>query len=255
MSLHTPYAEFPTTHWSVVQKAGLADDAASRAALRDLVTRYAPVLKWHLVRDKGLTSHDAEDVLQSFLAEKVLEQNLFALADRDRGRFRNFLLTTLDRFLSNQRRAEAAQKRSPKHKVPLDGFVENSCAQRERADTFDVAWARQVLAEAVSAMRDHCLGAGRADLWRVFEARILHPALRQTVPVPYQDLVDELHFASPAQASNALVTAQRTFGRVMHGVIGRYEREPAQIEEELADLRRILSMAGAESAPEACIPV
>ena len=76
---------------------------------------------------------------------------------------------------------------------------------------------------------------------RVFDGRVLQPTLHDEPPVPYNVLVKELGFVSPAQASNALITANRTFARVLRSVIGDYEADPADVEAELDDLRRILA--------------
>jgi RNA polymerase sigma-70 factor (ECF subfamily) len=249
------YAEFPSTHWSIVGDAGhAAAEEAKRQAIQAIIVRYSPALLWYLVRNRRLKPNDADDVLQSFITERVLIGELMSVADKERGRFRSFLITTLNRFHSNYRRSENARKRAPEHRVSLDGPIEAACADSRHADTFDVAWAREVLAEAVQTMRKHCVAIGRADLWRIFEARILLPTLEDAPPVSYSDLVAELHFSSPTQASNALVTAQRNFIRILRSIVGRYESDSVAIDDEINDLKRILSSAGAESAAEPGIP-
>src|SRR4051812_38640775 len=88
---------FPMTQWSLVARAG-QPPAEARAALDVLLRRYAPALRAHLLLDRRMSGDrsKAEDVLQGFVADKVLERNLIALADRERGRFRTFLLAALD---------------------------------------------------------------------------------------------------------------------------------------------------------------
>ncbi len=48
--------------------------------------------------------HEAQDLLQSFVAEKILEKELLGQANPVRGRFRTFLLNALDHFVISQRR-------------------------------------------------------------------------------------------------------------------------------------------------------
>src|SRR6185295_7108431 len=94
---------FPVTHWTMVERAGLAEDETTqRQALVQLLTRYMPALKAHLVRRRGIELARADDLLQEFLLTKVLHGELIAEARRDKGRFRTFLLTVLDRFVISE---------------------------------------------------------------------------------------------------------------------------------------------------------
>jgi DNA-directed RNA polymerase specialized sigma24 family protein len=102
---------FPPTNWTLVDRAGRGEDSSQRQALNELVRRYVPALHSHLVLQKRIPPEKAEDLLQEFLLEKVIEQEIVAQADRVRGRFRNFLLVSLDRFVVSQFRMANAQKR------------------------------------------------------------------------------------------------------------------------------------------------
>src|SRR3954469_23630165 len=93
---------FPTTHWSLVKKAGCTSGESQRAALVEVLNRYMPALRSHLIYHKRIESHQAEDLLQGFLLSKVIEQDLIGAARQERGRFRSFLLTALDRFAISQ---------------------------------------------------------------------------------------------------------------------------------------------------------
>jgi RNA polymerase sigma-70 factor (ECF subfamily) len=236
-------AAYPTTQWSLVREASSPEPGARHNALAQLVRRYAAVLRTHLVRDRHLTPDEADDVLQSFLADKVLADGMMDFADPARGRFRTFLATSLDRYLVSRVRAERAQKRGGgKLRVSMDEglpVVDNRSPSPDHA--FDVGWARQILTDAVHAMRAECLAGGRGDVWNVFEGRVLSPLLHGGQQVPYSELVARHGFVSPSQASNALVTANRMFVRALRKVVGAYTTSDAETEEEIADLRRILA--------------
>jgi RNA polymerase sigma-70 factor (ECF subfamily) len=104
----SPHA-FTETRWSKVMLAGQGDSELSREALEILCTRYwFPI--YSFIRRRGSGSHDAEDLTQQFFAH-MLEKNALANADRNKGRFRNFLVGALVHFLSNKVRKEKAQKR------------------------------------------------------------------------------------------------------------------------------------------------
>src|SRR5579884_544814 len=98
---------FPSTHWTLIARAARGPGKASRAAMGELLARYLRPLETYLVRSRGLSRADAEDLVQSFIANRVLEKNLLASADRCRGRFRTFLLAALNRFVADEFRKAA----------------------------------------------------------------------------------------------------------------------------------------------------
>src|SRR5687767_4813885 len=82
---------FPTTHWSVLERAGDDDEAVRRQALLELLRDYVPALRSYLVHAKRMAPDRADDLLQQFLADKVLEEDLMPKAQREKGKFRSFL--------------------------------------------------------------------------------------------------------------------------------------------------------------------
>ncbi len=147
---HDGPRRFPTTSWSLVALAARHDDQKTREALGQLLTRYMPALHAHLVYSKGLTPDKADDVIQDFVAKKILERDLIGRADSDLGKFRTFLLSALDRFLLNCIRDARAKKRSAGEGVELLGErADLLSSDSEAPRAFDLAWARGVLREAI----------------------------------------------------------------------------------------------------------
>src|SRR2546426_9190596 len=102
-------AEFTTTHWSVVLAAGQSASPAAQAALEQLCRAYWYPL-YAYVRRRGYSPEDAQDLTQSYFAG-LLEKKYLDRADRQRGRFRTFLLSSLENFLNNEWDRASAQKR------------------------------------------------------------------------------------------------------------------------------------------------
>lgn len=101
-------AVFAPTRWSLVAAAAV-DDPHGRAALADLCEAYWYPL-YAFARRSGASPEDAGDLTQGFFA-KLLEKGWLAQADRERGRFRTFLLAAFRHFAANERARAAAQKR------------------------------------------------------------------------------------------------------------------------------------------------
>ena len=116
---------FATTHWSVVLSAADTSEPGHLAALEQLCQTYWYPL-YSYVRRLGHNPEDAQDLTQEFFA-RFLERKSFRLAERERGRFRSFLLTSLKRFLVNEwERATAKKRGGGKLQVPMDTITAES---------------------------------------------------------------------------------------------------------------------------------
>src|SRR6476469_6253609 len=104
---------FPQTQWTLLGRAGEATSDGQREALAALLLRYLPALRTHLLLERRLAPERADDLLQTFVSRKVLEQRLIRRVDRGRGTFRTFLLRSLNNFVNDELRHERAGARSP----------------------------------------------------------------------------------------------------------------------------------------------
>lgn len=230
------FKNFPRTTkiWWLVEQVKAGKER--RESLDELLRLYVPPLLAHLVVSKKMSSEAAEDLVQDFVESKILRLRLIERADRGMGRFRSFLLTTLDRFLIDHYR----KKEDPVQAIG-DMQVEMP-AEDEASEPFNIAWIRQVLDAAAAQMQAECAASGRLDVWGVFEKRMLNP-LHGREPVSYEALVAEFGFKSPSQAQNALVTAKRSFERAMRSIVSEYSKDEEESAQELEALLRILGQA------------
>lgn len=232
---------FPNTDWKLIERAGAAGTLPQKEALQTLLVQYMPALTAHLLSNWRVRADEAEELLQAFLTAKVVESNLICQVRREKGRFRNFVRSTLDAFVVSQRRWDTAKKRAPARMEGLDVAqltVENGVDPHQ---AFEIAWAKEVVATAVDATRRELRGSGRPDLWGVFETRILCPILEGRPPMAYEELVRQFKFRSPTQAANALTTAKRAFERNLRAILWQYVTDENEIEEEIGELRTILA--------------
>ncbi|HEY1338730.1 MAG TPA: hypothetical protein VGF59_14540 [Bryobacteraceae bacterium] len=235
-------ARFPSTQWSLVGRAGRVSDEHRRESLGVLLRRYLPALRAHMLLAKRIPADRVDDLLQGFVADKIIEQNLLAAADQRRGRFRSFLLAALDHFMVSQLRHETAAKRSPAGPLlDISDQRQITAGGNEPSLQFILIWARQVVEEARRRMERRCSQSGRTELWLVFTQRILAPAAQPRSKASHEEVAESLHLTSAKAASNLLVTGKRLFARMLREVVGEYAANEGEIDREIEELMRILS--------------
>jgi RNA polymerase sigma-70 factor (ECF subfamily) len=236
-------AALPPTRWTVVAKAGDRDMETWAGALQSITLLYRPVLVRHVISRLQVPPDRAEDLVQAFLHEKLLDQNVLRQASPQKGRFRSFLLKVFSNFVRDRLREQQAYKRRPSSPdvARLEDLPELPSGEALLADSFDVLWARQVLARTVERIREECHTRERQALWGVLEARILGPVFGDAPLMPYETLVAQFGLRSPSEASNLLITAKRMFARVLREVVRETVADEAEVEAEIMELKRILS--------------
>src|SRR5436309_4910416 len=145
MSTHTDDSRksFPTTQWSLVEKACQTNEVGRREGLAVLLQQYLPALRAYLIAGKRVAPERADDLLQGFVADKIIEQNLLDHAQRAKGKFRSFLMVTLNNYVISQHRGDAAAKRSPAEGLtPLNEHTMQLEGGDDPAQQFNTAWAR-----------------------------------------------------------------------------------------------------------------
>src|SRR5688572_3784779 len=104
-----PRMDFTETRWSVVVAAGEKPSPMAAAALETLCQTYwFPIYAY--VRRRGYAAHDAQDLTQDFFA-RIIGDNSLARANREKGKFRSYLLGALSHFLADVWDKKQAQKR------------------------------------------------------------------------------------------------------------------------------------------------
>jgi RNA polymerase sigma factor (sigma-70 family) len=169
---------FATTRWGVVLAAGgHAPSAESARALAELCAEYWYPL-YTYVRRRGHAPEDAQDLTQAFFA-RLLEKKSLAAADPLRGRFRTFLLTSLQNFLASEWRRASAAKRGGGLEILSIDFP--SAEERYRLDpsrdlspeaAYERRWALGVLDTVLAAVRAEHERAGRLELFEALKDRL-----------------------------------------------------------------------------------
>jgi len=244
-------ATFPATRHSVVAAIASADNQVRRVAFDALISAYwRPVykyvrIKWRADRD------DAADLTQEFFA-RAYEKNTLGRFDPTRARFRTFLRVCLDGFVANEHKAAGRMKRGGGLSfVPLDfataetelagspAMIDAHVASVPGADDdalFRQEWIRALFADAVSALRESCVAAGKEKRFAVFQRYDLdeNAAGRPT----YVQLGDELGIPA-TQVTNYLAFARRELRRLL---LDRIRALSATDEEFRLEARELLGV-------------
>ena len=237
---------FPSTHWSAVLASGRseAEPEVAQAALAELCQTYwAPL--YSFVRSRGYMVHDAQDLTQSFFAY-LLEHKIYARVDRQKGKFRSFLLASLKNFLAHAvDRARTLKRGGGQEFLPLHEdhakeaeslFQTHSSASNEDR-LFDRSWAEALLAAGLERLSAEYKGESKEKLFN--ELRIFVAGGADRLPT-YTELRDRLGIAESTLRSH--VTRLR--GRYLEALraeVRRTVHTETEVDEELRELVQVLT--------------
>lgn len=161
----------------MVVSAGERDEEQSHVALQELCQRYWYPL-YVFVRRKGYEHAEAEDLTQGFFAH-LLSGDRLQLADQTKGRFRSFLLRSIENFANQKWREKNALKRGG-NLAHFSLNFENAKARylAEPSDeltperAFDRKWALTLLQEVLDRLRDYYDKKNKLALFEALKGRL-----------------------------------------------------------------------------------
>ena len=232
-------AEFRTTHWSVVLRAG-GRTADSVPALDKLCRGYwAPL--YAFARRHGHDFHAAQDLTQEFFA-RLLADNSLATVHPDKGRFRSFLLASMKHFLANEWNRSQARKRGGGCEIfSLDQVTEEEHRALPASDNaapdrlFERRWAETVLARVNARLRREYEAAGQAARFDALKVYLLN----DYDPASYADSAARLGLTESAVKS-AIYKLRQRYGEMFRAEIAHTVSQPDEVQEEIQFLLRAL---------------
>lgn len=194
------------------------------------------------VRRQGHGPHDAQDLTQEFFA-RLLAKKYLADVQRERGKFRSFLLAALKHFLANEWDKARAEKRGGGHTaIPLDVGTAEMRYGAEPADTetadklFDRRWALTLLDQVLVRLRQEHVAEGKA---RQFDE--LKSCLTEGKgSIRYAELGARLDLSEGA-VKVAVHRLRQRYREVLRAEIANTVATAAEVEEELRHLFAALS--------------
>jgi DNA-directed RNA polymerase specialized sigma24 family protein len=245
-TVHGQSDPFAPTHWSVVLAAGRseADPEVARAALAQLCQTYwAPL--YTFVRSRGYAVHDAQDLTQSFFAY-LIEKKIYARADRQKGKFRSFLLASLKNFLADAYDREQTLRRGgardflPLKEQQVDEaeslFQTHSDAIGEDR-IFERNWAEALVAAGLQRLSADYKTEGKEKLFQ--ELKIFLTGGAEPLP-RYADLAERLRTIESTLRSHVTRLRAR-YREALRAEVRRTVETEAEIDGELRELLRVLT--------------
>ena len=141
---------------------------SAREALSGFCEAYWPPL-YSFLRHRGFSSADAQDLVQGFFAY-LLEQNTLTRADKQKGRLRTFLLTSLQNFMFNEYdRARALKRGGGRQLVSMEEHLPEAEAAMlatshlSDARCYDLVWASNIVTRAWQNLQNSFMAEGKAE--------------------------------------------------------------------------------------------
>ena len=240
---------FATTRWSLILSAtgSDADEQKKCEALAELCRTYwRPIFLF--VSRHGHSIQEAQDLTQDFFV-MILESDWLQQADEHRGRFRSFLLKSLQNFLSHaEERSRSVKRGGQLEFVSWDEWLAEAPSQLMlSAQTieslppehlFDLRWAATVAEHALQRLREECERQGRLRLFETLRGYLTS----ERSDVSYASLAAALGIAETA-VKKQLHNLRQRFRWLLRDEVAHTVENPADIDDEIRHLCVVLAAA------------
>jgi RNA polymerase sigma factor (sigma-70 family) len=233
-------SSFTATRWTLVAGARTTDSLRAQEALEAMCRSYWFPL-YAYVRRKGYSQHDAQDLTQGFF-ERLLARDFLDKVSREKGKFRSFLLASMNNYLNDEYARRQRLKRGGGQRViSLDQSSAEERYQLEPQDhltpehLFEKQWILTMLETVLQQLRDDYVGQGKGDLFD--KLKVLLTAGKGVVP--FSQLAEELAMTEPATRM-AASRLRRRYSDLLRQEIANTVSRPEEIDEELDHMFKAL---------------
>jgi RNA polymerase sigma-70 factor (ECF subfamily) len=230
-------SDFYTTVWVNVMKAGQDDPVLAKAGMEYLYQVYKRPIHKFVCRQYHCNDHEAEELTQGFFTH-LIEKATVKRANRDKGKFRNFLLGALKLYRAGERDRMLAEKRGGKcqftfldetdapqisgHEAPVPWLADKE---------FNRDWALALIERAREQYRAKYIKEGKSVLFSTMEPAVL----REDVKDLYAQWAASLEMSQEA-VEVAFHRLRRRFGAALRHEVAQTVSNQEDIEEELRGL-------------------
>jgi RNA polymerase sigma-70 factor (ECF subfamily) len=198
------------------------------------------------IRRRGHTPEEAQDLTQGFFLH-LLEHKTLARADPLKGKFRSFLLGSLQNYLCNEEDNARCLKRGGKTEfVSLDIVSAENRYRLELVDAFtaervfDARWAMALLGEAMRRIAEEYARQGKTSTFGILKT-YLDIGGRRTPP-SYEQAADALQ-VSVAAVKTLIHRLRKQYTALVREEITRTVSDDADVDAEIHQLCEALIAA------------
>jgi len=224
-----------------VLTASETDSPHAAQALDQLCRTYWYPL-YAFVRRKGHSPHDAQDLTQAFFA-RLLEKNYVAQADRERGRFRTYLLAALTHFLADEwDKARRLKRGGGREIISFDAASAEERYRLEPIDQLDAAklyerrWVTTLFDQVLARLEQEFRDSSKGGLFDVLKSSLL----ADDSGLSYAQLGVQLGLSEDA-IKQAVHRMRRRYRELFREEIAQTVAGPDELEDELKHLFAVLS--------------
>jgi RNA polymerase sigma-70 factor (ECF subfamily) len=237
-SLGNAARRFRTTRWTVVLLSAQSQAPGFQAALGELCRIYWYPL-YAYIRRRGQTPEEAQDLTQGFFLH-LLEHKTLGRVDPLKGKFRSFLLGSLQNYLSTEADRARSLKRGGKVEfVPLemqaaeDRYRHEPAHQLSAEKIFEARWALTLLEHALTVLgRQYAVRHKEA----VFETLKSFVGIGASGPEASYEAAGQKLGVGVGTVKTLIHRLRKQYMAVVREEVGRTVSDPGEIEEELRAL-------------------
>ena len=236
---------FQTTRWSVVLVSAQSQAPGSKEGFANLCKLYWYPL-YAFIRHRGNSPENAEDLVQGFFLHLV-EHKTLSRVDRSKGKFRSFLLASLQKFLSDEADRARCLKRGGKAEfVPMDLRRAEDRYQLEPVEEltpekiFDARWAMALIGEALNRLNHEYVAQGKRTTFQSLRA-FLDPINTKSLP-SYEEAAAQLE-VSVGALKTLIHRLRKQYTALVREEISRTVSDAADADAEIHELCEALIAA------------
>ncbi len=221
--------------------AGKIESAGAEQALNQLCRTYWYPL-YAFVRRKGHSPQDAQDLTQAFFA-RLLEKNYVAQADRERGRFRTFLLAALTHFLADEwDKARRLKRGGGREIISFDAASAEERYRLEPIDQLDAAklyerrWVTTLFDQMLARLEQEFRDSDKGELFDCLKNSLL----ADSDSLSYAVLGRRLGLKEDA-VKQAVHRMRRRYRELFREEIAQTVAGPGEMDDELKHVFAVLS--------------
>ena len=194
---------FQTTRWTLLDRA---KEPQGAEALDELCQRYwGPVNSF--LRRLGCRDADAQDLTQDFFVS-FMGRDGFSRAEKDKGRFRSFLLGSVRNHFLNAKKSEGRIKRGGKVEFLEVNDELDASGGMSPDEVFEKRWAEDLIDRALMKLKEQWEAGGRPF-------QLLAPYLSGDRSAPPLAKTAEDLGASLAATKSAVLRFRKRFGELV----------------------------------------